>query len=139
MNDKQVFVDTNILVYALDKQAGRKHQIAGEKILQLWDSTICPAISIQVLQELYVNLVKKGVSDASARKVVEDYLEWNVVVNDEDLLLDGMRIKERYKMSFWDSLIIAAAQSAGAAIIWSEDLQDGQMYDGVIVCNPLRV
>lgn len=138
MSDKHVFVDTNILVYAHDNQAQVKHTIAKQKIKQLWMQKTPPSISIQVLQELYVNLIRKNVSERDARLTLCDYLEWHVVVNDQTLLLNAINIKEQYKLSFSDSLIIAAAQKASAQVILSEDLQDGQSFGDVFVVNPFK-
>ncbi|MBF0103967.1 MAG: PIN domain-containing protein [Deltaproteobacteria bacterium] len=137
MNDKHIFVDTNILVYAHDKQGKDKHDIAKEKITELWMKESPPSLSIQVLQELYVNLVRKNVTEKDVRAIVVEYLVWEVIPNDQELFMAGIKIKERFKLSFWDSLIIAAAQRAHAHIIWSEDLQNGQDFEGVVVINPL--
>jgi predicted nucleic acid-binding protein len=138
MSDRHVFVDTNILVYAHDADAGKKHAAAKQKIKALWQQNLPPSISIQVLQELYVNLVRKGAAAKTAREIVGDYLQWDVVVNDEDLLVEAMRLAERYKTSLWDASIIAAAKRAGAAVVWSENFSDKQEYEGVRVENPLR-
>jgi predicted nucleic acid-binding protein len=137
MNDKQVFVDTNILVYAHDKDAGIKHQKAKAAIESLWNRPIMPSISIQVLQEFYVNLTKKNVKASDARAAVQNYFEWDVIHNDLKLLAEGMRLKENFSLSFWDALIVAAAKTAKASELWSEDLNPGQNYEGVIAINPL--
>ena len=81
MSGKGIFVDTNILVYAHDVDAGDKHLRARELVLKLWDEDHPPSISIQVLQELYVTLRKRGVSIKEAQATVGDYLEWDVVEN----------------------------------------------------------
>lgn len=138
MSDDQVFVDTNILVYAHDKDAGDKCRIAKEKLRSLWNRPLLPSISIQVLQEFYVNLIRKRVSASDAREAVMSYLEWDVVDNDRFLLLEGMRMKEKWSLSYWDALILAAANKARARELWSEDLNPGQHYDGVVVVNPLE-
>ena len=136
MSDEHIFVDTNILVYAYDRDAGEKHRIAKEKVRSLWHRSFMPSISIQVLQEFYVNLVKKRVPASDARETVASYLEWDVIDNDRSLLLEGMRMKEKWKISYWDSLILAAARKASAAEVWSEDLNPGQKYEGMVVVNP---
>jgi predicted nucleic acid-binding protein len=69
---------------------------------------------------------------------VSDYLSWHVVVNGGDAILEALELEERHRMSFWDALIIQAAQSCGADVLYSEDLSDGQMYGSVRVVNPLR-
>ena len=75
MSDKHVFVDTNILVYAHDADAGGKHASAKERVRELWARERPPSVSIQVLQELYVNLVRKGTGAKAGREIVGDYLE----------------------------------------------------------------
>lgn len=137
MSDSQVFVDTNILVYAHDSDAGIRHTLAKKKVALLWLRDIPPAISVQVLQELYVNLIRKGVEVAAARQTVADYSLWNVIDNDLALLTDAFDLSERWQSSLWDSLILAAAKRSYAQTIWSEDFNTGQAYDGIIVENPL--
>ena len=134
----QVFVDTNVLVYAHDKDAGDKYRIAKEKVQSLWDRPLLPSISIQVLQEFYVNLIRKKVTPSDARDVVMSYLEWDVIDNDRLLFLEGMRIREKWSISYWDALVLAAAKRAGATELWTEDLNPGQRYEGVVVVNPLQ-
>ena len=136
MNAEHLFIDTNILVYAHDKSAGLKHTKAQSLILSCFDRPCPPAISTQVLQELFVNLVKKRVPLKSTRKIIDMYSEFEVIGHDLGLVKEGMDIHERYKLSLWDSLILAAAQRARATMLWSEDLQAGQDIDGVTVCNP---
>ncbi len=137
MKAGEVFVDTNILVYAHDLDAGEKRERARDLVLGFWDGPVYPVVSVQVLQELYVNLVKKKVPPAEARQVVMDYSLWRVVDNTVAVLSDAMDIQRRFKLSLWDALIISAAKKAGAKYIASEDLQDGQSFDGVRVKNPL--
>jgi predicted nucleic acid-binding protein len=133
----RVFVDTNILVYAHDLDAGEKHERAKRRVAELWSRPTPPALSVQVLQELFVSLQRRGVTRVAAREVVEDYLHWRVVENTGDLLLEGIAAMDRWSLSFWDALIVAAARKAGAKELWSEDLNVGQDYGGVKVVNPL--
>lgn len=137
MSDDAVFVDTNILVYAHDKDAGEKHRIAKEKVKALWQRPLLPSISVQVLQEFYVNLVRKKIRPSEARETVASYLEWDVIDNDRTLFLEGIRLKEMWSISYWDALILAAAMRAKARELWSEDLNPRQDYGGVVVMNPL--
>lgn len=137
MSDKH-FVDTNILVYAHDKAAGAKYQRAKEVVEQLWRDR-SGVVSTQVLQELAVNLRKKArkrLAPKATREVVADYLTWQVVVNGGGSILEALDLEERYQISFWDALVIHAAQSAGAKTLYSEDLSDGQFYGDVQVVNP---
>jgi len=137
MLNKQVFVDTNILVYAHDRDAEDRHKRAKDLVADLWNRPLLPAISVQVLQELYVNLIRKNVSDDEARQTIADYRAWDVVDNDSALLMEAIDIRERLQSSFWDGLIVAAAKRAHAGTIWSEDFNTGQRYDGIVVANPL--
>ena len=82
MLNKQIFVDTNILVYAHDRAAGDRYQTAKARVADLWNRPMAPAISVQVLQELYVNLIRKDVSADDARQTIADYSAWHVVDND---------------------------------------------------------
>jgi predicted nucleic acid-binding protein len=138
MSDKPVFVDTNILIYAHDRDAGEKYRTAKVVVESLWNRPILPSISIQVLQEVYVNLIRKKVKASDVCETVMNYLEWDVINNDRNLLLEGMRLKDKFSLSFWDALIVAAAKTAKAKELWSEDLNPGQNYEGVVVFNPLE-
>ena len=133
------FVDTNVLVYAHDASAGVKHQRALALVEDLWRSR-SGVVSTQVLQELSVSVRKKAAHPLdlhATRDLVSDYLAWHVVVNDGDAVLAALDLEDRYKVSFWDALIIHAAQAAGAELLYSEDLSDGQRFGDVRVVNPL--
>ena len=139
MSDK-FFVDTNILVYAHDRSTGSKHQLARSLIEKLWNSG-GGVLSTQVLQELCVNLRRKPSHPLSAeetRGLIQDYLSWEVVINTGESVLQALDIEVRYKISFWDALVVQAAGSSGATILYSEDLSDGQTYGLVRVINPLQ-
>lgn len=133
-----LFIDTNILIYALDKDAGEKNKKANKLITELWEQDDWPSISIQVLLELHVNLTRKGVADDEASSIVRDYTAWNVIENSLPLFEAGLEEKTRWKLSIWDSMIIAAARKAGVSRIWTEDLSDGRDYGGILVENPLK-
>ena len=138
MNDRY-FVDTNILIYAHDTSAGEKHRRAKAAIEELW-RTGSGIVSTQVLQELCVNLRRKSkrpLDTKAMRELIGDYLTWQVVVNAEDSILAALDLEERQQISFWDALVIQAAQTAGADVLYSEDLSDGQMYGSVRVVNPV--
>jgi predicted nucleic acid-binding protein len=133
------FVDTNILVYAHDASKGRKHERARALVEALWQSR-SGVISTQVLQELRVNVQKKTahpLGSKATRALIADYLAWQVVVNDGNAILEALDIQARFRVSFWDALVIQAAQAAGADILYSEDLSDGQRYGDLRVVNPL--
>ena len=139
MSDRY-FVDTNILMYAHDKAAGTKHERAKALVEELWRNRT-GVVSTQVLQELAVNLRKKAGRplDAKAtREIVTDYLTWQVVVNGGESILEALDLEARFQISFWDALVVQAAHTSGADVLYSEDLSDGQTYGAVRVINPLR-
>jgi predicted nucleic acid-binding protein len=136
---EKYFVDTNILVYAHDRSAGLKHERARQLVERLW-TTGQGVLSTQVLQELCINLRRKVTPPLSVdaiRALIQDYLSWEIVVNASGTVLDALDIEVRYETSFWDALVLQAAEASGAAILYSEDLADGQRYGPVQVINPL--
>ena len=137
MSDRY-FVDTNILMYAHDASAGVKHKRARSLVEELWrDRT--GVLSTQVLQELSVNLRRKAAHPLdikATRDVVADYLTWQVVVNGGESILEALDLEARYRISFWDALIVQAAQASGAEVLYSEDLSAGHRYGSVRVVNP---
>jgi predicted nucleic acid-binding protein len=138
MSDK-CFVDTNILVYAHDRSAGLKHRRARVLVEQLWDSGK-GVLSTQVLQELCINLRRKAGNPLSVdevRLLIRDYAAWDVATNTPASILKALDIENRHKISFWDALIVQAAEDAGASILYSEDLAAGQRYGATRVVNPL--
>lgn len=137
MSAEQVFVDTNILVYAHDVDAGERHERARLRVAELWKRKMPPAISVQVLQELYTTLIMRQVPQSQAEEVVALYLRWEVMENTAGLLVRGIEEQKRWQVSPWDAWILAAARQAGARELWSEDFSAGQDYDGVRVRNPL--
>ena len=132
------FVDTNILVYAYDQTAGAKHESARALMDRLWDSGE-GVLSTQVLQEFHVAVTRKipkPMSSRRVREIIADLGTWTVATLEVPEILSASEISDRYRVNFWDGLILAAAQKEDAEILWSEDLNDGQNYGGVIVRNP---
>jgi predicted nucleic acid-binding protein len=137
MSDKY-FVDTNVLVYAYDRSAGAKHESARALIEDLWNSA-SGVLSTQVLQEFCVNLRRKAGQPSPAdevRRLIEDYSSWEIVVNTTESILHALDIEARYRISFWDALILQAAESSGSTLVYSEDLAGGQKYGSIRVVNP---
>jgi predicted nucleic acid-binding protein len=136
MNDK-TFVDTNVLIYAHDIDAGAKHEIAKRIMRELWAER-AGLLSTQVLQEFYVNVTRKiasPLSKVSARAVINSYASWCM----ENTLVDistAFRIEDESQIGFWDALIIASAAKGGAMRLLSEDLNAGQTVMGVLIDNP---
>jgi len=131
-----VFVDTNVLIYAVDQADLQKQQAAQAWRQWLWE-TNRGRISFQVLQEFYVNATKKQLSaQAEIRKEIEDLMTWQPIPPDASVIARAWKIEDRYRISFWDSLIIAAARVADCRYLLTEDLQRGQELDGVMIVDP---
>jgi len=140
MSEDKIFIDTNIMIYAYDVSAVEKHQIASHILSDLWNSGL-GVLSTQVLQEFFVNIVQKiqkPIDKKLAKEIVRDFLRWQVVVNNGDSILDAIDIYDKYRYSFWDSMIIEAAIKGGAVFLMSEDLQHGQVISGVTIRNPFK-
>ena len=122
--DERSFVDTTILAYAYDLDAGEKHARSREIVDGLWTSR-AGALSTQVLQELYVTLTRKVLQPLDhdrAVRLVESFSSWAIHVNDPEDIVIGAETVQREQLSFWDGLIVAAAKRLGAGLLLTEDL-----------------
>ncbi len=134
----EAFVDTNVLLYAVssnpqeaDKARRARHILMREDF----------GVSTQVLQEFFVNSTRKikvPLSDQQALDFIHIVSQAPVVPIDLDLVLDAVACKARFQLSYWDAAIVAAARAIEAEILYTEDLNDGQIYDGVKAVNPFR-
>ena len=132
------FVDTNVLIYAHDVSAGPKHIRAQRLVRGLWTSRE-GCLSIQVLQEFYVNVthkVAKPLTPEEAAGIVAALATWEVHCPNIENVLHAIRLQGTHQISFWDAMIIASAIHLGCHTIWSEDLNAEQVYDGVTVQSP---
>jgi predicted nucleic acid-binding protein len=135
-----IFVDTNVLVYARDTADPSKHARASEWVAGLWERAD-GRLSVQVLQEYYVITTRKlrpGLAPEEARADVLDLAAWSPVVTDVQMIASAWTVEERFGLSFWDALIVAAAQVARCDVLLTEDLQHGMDLDGVHVTDPFR-
>jgi predicted nucleic acid-binding protein len=131
-----VFVDTNVFLYAVDQADLKKQQAARAWREQLWRNRL-GRISFQVLQEFYVKIIQKWPEHRDeARAEVKDLLAWHPVTVDFPILERSWKLQDRYQLSFWDALIVAAAKSVGCRYLLTEDLQTSQDLDGIIVISP---
>lgn len=136
MSDK-IFIDTNVLVYAHDIDAGRKHKIANSLIYKLSQQR-SGVLSMQVLQEFYFNVTRKIASplaESEARAIIDDFSHWCVATSPADIR-QAFLIEDEAGIGFWDALIVATAAKAGAVRILSEDMNHGQTIAGVMIVNP---
>lgn len=135
MSDERVFLDTNVLLYAHDTTDAQKHDKARLLIGSLWQSQDRPWLSVQVLQEFFVNL-SRAIPPAEAEEITRDYMRWHVVENDVSLMREAFSDRMEFQVSFWDALILAAARCSGARILYSEDFSHGRKYGPIQVVNP---
>ena len=134
------FVDTNVLIYAEDRDAGERHQIARDLIVELWN-TRTGVVSVQVLQEFFVNITrkpKKPLSAARALEIVKEYLTWEVVENSPALLLASIGLHQKAQLSFWDAAVVQAALEADCSRLYTEDLNAGQRFGKLVLENPFK-
>jgi len=133
----KTFVDTNVLIYAHDMDAAAKQETAKKVLQELW-SERTGVLSVQVLQEFYVNVTRKisrPISKPSASLVVSTYANWCIDTTPAEVE-SAFRIEDKWHIGFWDALIVASAVKSGANLILSEDMNTGQVISGVRVENP---
>jgi predicted nucleic acid-binding protein len=136
MSDK-TFVDSNVLIYAHDVDAKAKHETAKSVLRELW-SRRTGVLSMQVLQEFYVNVTRKIASPLprdAARLVVNSYTVWCIETTPTEIAA-AFRIEDESRIGFWDALIVAAAVKSGSVRILSEDLNAQDVIGGIRVENP---
>ena len=130
------FVDTNVLLYAHDGGAGKKHERSVRLLSRLVEDG-AGAVSIQVLAEFYAAATKKlGITSQEAEEILADLGGWIIHRPGHADLLRAARFQRRYKMSWWDALVVNSAVELGCGVLWSEDIADGQRYGSVTVRNP---
>lgn len=127
------FVDTNVLAYAYDADSGEKGERAREVLAEI-DGAV---VSTQVLLELFAVLTRKlGLTREVAEEATESLMDLEVVATDARLVREGLRISRDHDISHWDGMIIAAAAASGCEVLLTEDLNDGQVIEGMRVVNP---
>jgi predicted nucleic acid-binding protein len=132
------FLDTNVLLYAHDQSAGEKQRQAGAIVAAMWGSGK-GCLSVQVLQEFYVNITQKvarRLDQEVALQLVADLACWRIHTPDAEDVLKAIDIQLVHKISFWDAMIIRSAQAMCCQTLWTEDLQAGQIIAGVRAVNP---
>ena len=135
-----IFVDTNVLVYARDAAHAEKQERAASWMSYLWRSR-SGRLSFQVLQEFYVTVtakLKPGMNLEMARSEMRTLMSWNPLAVGPTIVERAWAVQDRYQMSWWDALIVSAAQTANCRYLLTEDLQDGQDLSGVKVVNPFE-
>lgn len=137
----KVFVDTNVLVYCRDTTEPEKQTKAAAWMAALWERK-AGCLSYQVLQEFYVTVtakLKRRLEPDVARTDIRALLAWEPLPVDSRVLEGAWLLQDRYGFSWWDALILAAAQAAGCRYLLSEDFQAGMKVGDLIMINPFRI
>ena len=131
------FVDTNVLLYAISHDPDEQTKAARAKELL---SSRDVGLSVQVLQEFYVQATRDSRTDRltheQAAALVDSFQRFPVQETSVRVMLAAMSTRQRFGISYWDAAILEAARARGCEVVFSEDLNDGQDYDGVRVENP---
>jgi predicted nucleic acid-binding protein len=134
----KVFIDTNILVYQMDKRDHTKRSVCRELVSKAAANGDA-VISTQVLQEFYVaTTTKLHIDPILIKSILHTFENMEVVTIGNDLIDDAIDASIQYKLSFWDSLIVVAAESAKCETLYTEDLNDGQTIRNVRITNPMK-
>lgn len=132
----KIFIDTNILVYSMDKYDLSKQEESRQLLVNL-TSQHEGVISTQVLQEFYVtSTTKLQVDPVITKQLLKTFEHFEIVLIDKDIIQNAADIQIHTKISFWDALIVSAAQHACCEHLWTEDLNHGQVFGDVTVINP---
>jgi predicted nucleic acid-binding protein len=139
-SDSTVFVDTNVLLYAVDPRHPAKRSAAQTWLALCWQRD-CGRISTQVLNELYANLrrVAPDLGVDEARRMVREYRAWTTWIVDDDTVDAAWALQDRFTFGYWDALMVAAAQQQGCALLLTEDLQHDLQVDRLRIVNPFLV
>jgi predicted nucleic acid-binding protein len=138
MSEQRAFVDTNVLIYSIDKRTPAKRRRA-RKVLKGFEEQGSAVISTQVVQEFYVSATAKlGIDPLDAKEMIAGILPLETVIVDMSLIKEAIDSHVLNRISFWDALIVVSAQRANCDVLLTEDLNDGQTIRGVRIENPFR-
>lgn len=136
-----IFVDTNVLVYSRDASEPQKQPLAITWMKYLWE-TRTGRLSFQVLQEFYMTVVFKlepGLKPENARKDVRSFFAWQPLSVESRVVEGAWGIQDRFRLSWWDALIVCAAQVMGCSYLLTENLQENQKLGDLRVINPFYI
>jgi predicted nucleic acid-binding protein len=135
MNGGKAFFDTNVLLYMYGGDAHKQSQ--AKQLFLEYSRASRMMLSTQVIQEFYVAGSRKlGMPRRELRDATAALMDCPLVVLGPSHITAAIHTEERYRVSFWDALILAAAESGGAEVLYTEDLNNGQRYGAVLVRNP---
>lgn len=139
MNGAKAFIDANVLLY-MYSSADAEKQVLAKALVREHARSGSILLSTQVVQEFYAAGSRRlGMPRQELREAATALLDLPLVIIGADHIVSAMQMEERYNISFWDALILSAAASGGAEVLYTEDLNHGQQYGTVTVRNPFRV
>jgi predicted nucleic acid-binding protein len=132
------FVDTNVLLYAYEADATMKQNISVELLERLSLDEI-GALSVQVLVEFYSNATRKfGMSSKLVEEAIGDFSSWRLHRPDYASVIEAIHLQRRYKLAWYDAMILNSALESGCSILWTEDFSDGQEFGDLVIRNPYK-
>ncbi len=132
------FLDTNILLYAHDPDFGLKQELSIALLSRLVPEKI-GALSIQVLVEFYSTATRKfRMTSQEAEAILEDFADWRLHRPDYASVIAAIQLQRRYKLAWYDSMILNSALETGCTVLWTEDFQDGQRFGDLVIRNPYK-
>lgn len=132
------FVDTNVILYACDADAGEKHELSIALLARLVEERL-GVLSIQVLMEFYSNATRKlRMSSQETEALLEDFAEWQLHRPDYSSIIAAVHLQRRYKLAWYDAMILNSALETGCSVLWTEDFSDGQRFGDLVIRNPFK-
>jgi predicted nucleic acid-binding protein len=132
------FVDTNVILYACDASAVQKHDLSVALLARL-AANKGGVLSIQVLMEFYSNATRKfRMSSHEAEAVLDDFADWRLHRPDYPSVIEAVRLQRRYKLAWYDAMILNSALESGCSVLWTEDFSDGQRFGDLVIRNPYK-
>jgi len=132
------FVDTNIVLYSLDADAGHRHEISVALLSRLLAER-SGVVSVQVLVEFYQNAIRKfRMTSEEAEAILEDFARWRLHCPDYRSVISAVQLQRRYQLAWYDAMILNSAMESGCSVLWTEDFQDSQRFGDLVIRNPYK-
>ena len=132
------FVDTNVVLYSLDADAGQRYEISVALLSRLLADR-SGVVSVQVLVEFYQNAIRKfRITSEEAEAILEDFARWRLHCPDHRSVMSAIQLQRRYQLAWYDAMILNSAMESGCSILWTEDFQDGQRFGDLVIRNPYK-
>lgn len=132
------FVDTNVILYACDADAAQRHELSVALLARLVSERV-GVLSVQVLVEFYSNATRNfRMTSQEAEDVLDDFADWRLHRPDFSSVISAGHLHRRYKLAWYDAMILNSALETGCSVLWTEDFSDGQRFGDLVVRNPYK-